>query len=108
LTIKCSVTDAFGKVWASSVGGLDCYSDFIDTDTNGVDDRANDTYFEHYEDGAGNTPNVNTAVDLGAMLGSLKGFFGSLYGIIPEQVFVLIMGGMILLITIGLLRAVLH
>jgi len=105
VAIKVSVTDAFGKVFTDEVK-CNAYSDFIDSNADGLDDRAGDDKWNRYPAGGNGAPDVASA-DLGGIASGIKSFFVSLYGIIPEQLYIVIIGGIILLISVGILRVVL-
>lgn len=104
--LKITVTDPYGKKWKDTVA-VHCYEGFVDENSDGEDDRSYDDFWDENPDNYNNEkPDVNLT-DLQSMLTGIRGFFESLWGIVPQPIFIVLIGGIMLLIAVGILRAVL-
>lgn len=91
------------------------FSGVVDTNNDGIDDRTQqkDDDGNIISDGTGiptdhttDLQNVASA-DLSSLLTSIRPFFSSLYGIIPPELLSVIIGGLVLLVSVGIIRVVL-
>jgi hypothetical protein len=104
--IKVTVTDPYGKKWYDKVT-VHCYEGFVDEDEDGIDDRSFDDFWDSPANPINQEKPDISINDVASLFNGIKTFFEGLWGILPQPIYVVLIGGLMVLIAVGILRAVL-